>query len=189
MTETLINRVLTFWFGAPDSDEYGKPREAWFKKDDGFDQAIRDGFAEDTVKAAAGEFDQLLDSKEGAVALCILLDQFPRNLYRGSPQSFAAAAEAAAVAGAALDKGYDGDLIPVQRTFLYMPFMHSENLDDQQRCVALFEALGNENNLKFAIAHRDIIARFGRFPHRNGVLGRNSTEEEVAFLETPGSSF
>lgn len=185
----LTRQILDFWFGAPDSDAYGKPREAWFKADEAFDAGIRQRFEAALGEAAAGAHNALSDTPEGALALTILLDQFPRNIYRGTPRAFAFDPQALAVARTALAAGHDQAVAPFQRAFLYLPFEHSESLADQERSVALFEALGDENGLDYAVRHRDIIARFGRFPHRNAILGRESTPAELSFLEQRGSSF
>ena len=126
---------------------------------------------------------------EGALALAILLDQFPRNIYRGTPRAFAADAKARDAARNALAAGHDQAVAPFMRAFLYLPFEHSEDMADQDRSVALFRALGDEKYLGFAIGHRDVIARFGRFPHRNEILGRRSTPDELAYLRQPGAGF
>ncbi|MEM9684258.1 MAG: DUF924 family protein, partial [Pseudomonadota bacterium] len=146
-------------------------------------------FGEHLDPAAAGTYDAMIARPEDALALTILLDQFPRNIFRGSPQSFAYDAKALSVARQSLDLGHDGAVAPFQRTFFYLPFEHSEEMADQDRSVALFEALGDDNGLDYAVRHRDIVRQFGRFPHRNAVLGRKSTPEEVEFLKQPGSSF
>lgn len=185
----LSRQILDFWFGAPDSGGYGKPRETWFKADDAFDADIKQRFEGPLEAAAAGTHDGFAVTPEGALALTILLDQFPRNIYRGTARAFAFDPKALALARQALAAGYDQAVAPFQRTFLYLPFEHSESLADQERSVALFEALGDENSLDYAVRHRDIIVRFGRFPHRNAILGRESTAEELIFLEQPGSSF
>ena len=121
---------------------------------------------------------------DGALALVIVLDQFPLNMYRGEARAFATEALARQVADRALARGYDQELAAVEKAFLYMPFMHSENLMDQDRCVSLYEAAGLEDNLRFARHHREIVRRFGRFPHRNRSLGRSSTAEEEAYLSS-----
>ena len=126
---------------------------------------------------------------DAALAHCLLLDQLPRNLFRGSLRAFASDGKALALAKAAVTRGLDMQVAPIRRTFLYLPFEHSEVLADQDRSVELFTALGDADTLKFAQAHYDIVARFGRFPHRNAILGRPSTPEELAFLATPGSGF
>ncbi|MFK4561814.1 uncharacterized protein (DUF924 family) [Bradyrhizobium ottawaense] len=137
-------------------------------------------------KAVAGEIASWEASDDGALALVIVLDQFPRNMFRGTPQAFASDALARDVARRAIDRGVDARVDPVLLEFLYLPFMHSEHLPDQLHCVALFQNTENAENLKYAREHADIIQRFGRFPHRNHLLGRDSTEEEQAFLDKGG---
>ena len=188
-----ISAVNAFWFGSSDAPDYGQDREAWFKKDPAFDLEIEQRFAKVIDAAGRGDLDNMAQSPEGAVALVIVLDQFPRNIYRGDARAFAFDAHARTIATQALDKGFDQDVIPVMRKFLYLPFEHSEELADQERAVALFEALakdaGSDSGLEWAVKHLEIIQRFGRFPHRNAVLGRISTPEERLFLDQPGSSF
>ena len=179
MRTDIVEQVLSFWFAEGDSQS----RAVWFKTDPSFDHEIEDRFKAHQVKALSGDYDGLADMATGALALVILLDQFPRNLYRGSPEAFASDTKALAIARAALAAGFDQGLTPVQRTFLYLPFEHSEDRNDQEKSVQLFEELGDEDKLKYAIEHREIIERFGRFPHRNAVLGRPSTPEEVEFLK------
>lgn len=168
--------VLAFW------REAGPSR--WFRKDESFDRDFRDRFLAAHESAARGELDAWAAMPDGALALCILLDQFPRNAFRGSARMFATDAKARAIADVAIDAGFDGAVDDDLRAFLYMALMHSEDLSDQERCVELTRDL--PDNHRFAILHRDIIARFGRFPHRNEVLGRESTPEEIAFLEGGG---
>jgi len=182
-------RVLDFWFGPSDSPEFGTYRDAWFVVDPTFDQIARERFLNDYRRAAEGRLDGLAATAEGALALVILLDQFPRNMFRGSTQAFATDTKARAIADVALVRGFDRAMLPVQRLFLYLPFEHSETPADQERAVALFEALGDAKLLEYAVQHRDIVRRFGRFPHRNQILGRASTAEERAFLAEPGSPF
>jgi uncharacterized protein (DUF924 family) len=189
MSSDLVRRVLDFWFAERDEGGALLARQAWFKKDEAFDQAIRDAFADDIEAAAAGGLDHLADTAEGALALMILLDQFPRNVFRGTPRAFAADPKAREIARAALDQGFDQAVPAVARTFFYLPFEHSEDLADQERAVALFQATGDAELVRWAVLHRDIIARFGRFPHRNAVLGRTSTAAEEEFLKQPNSSF
>lgn len=184
-----VDRVLDFWFGPEGSAGRGADREIWWMKDDAFDSAVRDNLGALHERAAAGELDGWADDPRGCVALTILLDQVPRNLYRGTARAFATDPKARDVARRALDRGFDGKVPETMRLFLYMPFEHSETLADQQRCVELTGALSNGRYLDYAVAHRDIVARFGRFPHRNEALGRISTPEEIAFLKEPGSSF
>ncbi|MDH5749684.1 MAG: DUF924 domain-containing protein [Rhodospirillales bacterium] len=180
-------KVLDFWL--EDTDQGRSIREVWFKKDEKFDQAIHDRFLDDYERASMGVYDGIAETPEGSLALVIMLDQFPRNLFRGSPRAFSTDAKARQVSISALERGFDALLRPFQKMFLYLPFEHSEVLEDQERSVMLFKALGNDNLIDYAHRHRDIIARFGRFPHRNAALGRESTEEELVFLSTPGSSF
>lgn len=189
----LARAVLEFWFGPLGHPERGSPRKAWFEKNEAFDAEIRRRFASVVEEAANGHLDDLAASPDGALTLCILLDQFPRNLFRGQAQAFAYDPKARSVAVAAIERGFDLLLAPVERVFLYLPFEHSEDLRDQQRAVALFQSQprvpGRDVQLDYAVRHRDVIARFGRFPHRNAALGRPSTPEELAFLQEPGSSF
>jgi uncharacterized protein (DUF924 family) len=184
VTETaknnLTNEILTFWFGSGDDEV----RDIWFKKDDTFDQEIRERFGTARQTAAAGGHDDWANTADGALALVILLDQFSRNLCRGSADAFATDEKSLSIAKAAIDNGFDLAQHPIRRGFFYLPFEHSENLAEQVRSIELFTALGNEHTLKYAVEHHDIIERFGRFPHRNAVLGRESTAEEQAFLET-----
>jgi uncharacterized protein (DUF924 family) len=170
--------ILAFWREAgPDK---------WFAKDDAFDAEIRRRFLEAQRVAAAGRLGAWEDTPEGVYALLILLDQFPRNLYRGTPEAFASDALAVAVAQRALARGFDEQFDNPERRFFYMPFMHSEELADQERCIELSRASGDEDSTKYAIIHRDIIRDFGRFPHRNEMLGRETTQEERAFLDAGG---
>lgn len=169
--------LLDFWRAA------GPKR--WFKRDDGFDAEFRERFLPAHEAAAAGQLDAWGDSADGALALVLLLDQFPRNAFRGTAQMYATDRQARAVADAAIAAGHDLSVDPQLRPFFYLPFMHSEQLPDLERCVALNEALGGEQ-LRFARHHRDIVARFGRFPHRNAVLGRPSSEQEERFLGEGG---
>lgn len=190
--------VLSFWFGDKSGLDYGRYRKAWFIKDPSFDQQIRQQFLVDTQAAAAGTYESWKSQLPSAVALLLLLDQFPRNLYRGQPRSFATDSSALAIAQSLADSRRDRELIPVHRFFVYLPFEHSENMQHQNRCVALIEKLikdfpdldqGLKSGLDYAIRHREVIERFGRFPHRNHILGRQSTPAELAFLQQPGSSF
>ena len=174
--------VLAFWFGE------AAPRQ-WFARDDAFDATIRERFGALHEGLAKGVPAQWLGDPASRLAAVIVLDQFSRNLHRGSPASYAQDEAALALARMAVARGDDGPLQPVERQFLYMPFMHSETLADQDECVRLMEGLGLEDALDAARRHRAIIARFGRFPHRNAVLGRETTPEEEAFLKEPGASF
>ena len=172
--------VLAFW------REAGYDR--WYKKDGAFDDEVRRRFLGLWQQATAGRLASWETSDEGALALTIVLDQFPRNMFRGDPRTYASDAMAREVAGRAIDRGADARIDPVLLEFLYMPFMHSEHLTDQLRCVELFRKAGNTENLKYAEDHADIVRRFGRFPHRNGTLNRETTPEEQAFLDTGGFS-
>lgn len=157
----------------------------WFNSTPEFDQVLRKRFLSTYQAAAAGRLADWEPTPPGALALTIVLDQFPLNMFRGQPESFATEAAARAVADQAITRAFDRTLEPVERLFLYLPFMHSETLADQDRSVALFETLGLEDSLRFARHHRDLIVRFGRFPHRNAILGRDATPEEIAYLASP----
>lgn len=175
--------VLEFWFSP-------RVRPKWFVRSDELDQEIRENFSELHARAASGALEGWAATPRGALALVILLDQFPRNMFRGTAEAFASDPQARAVATAAIDAGLDHDLSQEERLFLYLPLEHSEDLADQERCVELMRKLDEEPMwLDYAVRHRDIIARFGRFPHRNSILGRDSTDEESEFLMQPGSSF
>ena len=186
-----VEPVLGFWFGPPDVP--GEMQERWFKRDPAFDEAIRDGFGATVAAALDGRFDAQAADPRAALALVILLDQFPRNLFRGQARAFAGDARARALATRIVDSGRDQVLTPIERSFLYLPFQHSEALADQERSVGLFLALPDTawraEVVRYAEAHRDVIVRFGRFPHRNQTLGRASTAAELAYLATPGSGF
>jgi len=160
--------------------------QKWFKKDEAFDAQFKARFGAAHEAAAAGAFDDWADTAEGALALMVLLDQFPRNAFRNSPRMYATDGKALEIARTAVDAGLDRQIEdPQLRAFFYLPFMHSESLADQERSVQLCEHAHPEN-LRFAQHHRDIVARFGRFPHRNALLGRTSSPEELAFLEEGG---
>lgn len=180
--------VLDFWF-AGDPTVWRQQR--WFVRDDGFDAEISSRFALAVEAARDGALDSWAATAAGALALVIVLDQFPRNLFRGSHLAFAGDAHARRIARAALP--WAGALSPVQRVFLYLPFEHSEDLADQDRSVALFESLRGagdvEATIDYAHSHREVITRFGRFPHRNAALGRENTPEEEAYLAEPGAGF
>ena len=188
-----VEEILDFWFGSPKSVDYGKERSFWFTKNPEFDRELSDRFLLDYEQAARGELDYLQDSPLGCLTLVLLLDQFGRNMFRGTPKSFATDAKALSVAKSAVDQGCDRALLPVQRWFIYLPFEHSENLADQERCVELFATLSNHpesaNTIEYALRHKAVIERFGRFPHRNKILGRVNTPAEAEFLKQPGSSF
>jgi uncharacterized protein (DUF924 family) len=170
--------ILSFW------REAGYDR--WYTRDDAFDAEVKRRFLPLWQRAAAGELSAWEASDDGALALTIVLDQFPRNMFRGEPATYASDAMAREVAHRAIDRGTDGRVAEDLREFLYLPFMHSEHLADQLRCVDLFRRAGGADNLKYAEDHAAIIARFGRFPHRNRTLGRPMTSEEQAFLDEGG---
>ena len=170
--------VLAFWRDAG--------QDKWFNKDTAFDDSVRVRFIDTYEAAAAGGLARWEETAEGALALVIVLDQFPRNMFRGSARAFAADALARAVTSRALDRGFDRDVPPANRQFFYLPFEHSEAMADQERCCALFAATGDADLLKWAQLHADIIRRFGRFPHRNVFLGRVTTPEEQTFLDSGG---
>ena len=174
--------VIRFWF------EESTPKQ-WFSKDDTFDNAIRSRFDNVLAQGARGELWKWRSDALGRLAEIIVLDQFSRNLYRDSPKAFAQDGMALVLTQELIALGLDRQLTQDQRAFAYMPLMHSESLIVQDDSIAQFTALGNPVNLDFAERHRDIVQRFGRYPHRNAVLGRESTTEETAFLQTPGSSF
>ena len=187
--------ILDFWFGAPGSPDAGKPRRAWFVKKDDFDATIRTRFGATIEQALAGGLcDWDAAGPPGVLARILVLDQFTRNAWRNTPQSFAGDALALAAARALVGAGADRTLPPLQRAFVYMPFEHAEDATMQERAVELFGVLaaehpGFDEMLDYAHRHRGVIARFGRFPHRNDILGRASTPEEVEFLHQPGSRF
>jgi uncharacterized protein (DUF924 family) len=168
-------QVVAFW------REAGMPR--WFGKDAAFDAEFRAKCLALHERAAARELEAWLDTPEGALAVVLLLDQLPRNAFRDSPRTYATDPLAREYAETAIARGFDAQVDPALRFFFYLPFEHSEDMADQERSVALHQAIGFE---EYAIHHRDIIQRFGRFPHRNKVLGRDSTAEELAFLEQGG---
>ena len=185
----VAGRVRDFWFGEEGSEVYGASRPEWFTKDPVFDNQIRENFAADVDVALDGGYSGLMNNQMDALALIILLDQFPRNLFRDTAAMFSGDKRALSYANEAVRMGFDQNLAPSQQMFIYLPFEHSESLDDQLRCIDMFKAAGNEDHQKWAVADHDIIARFGRFLHRNIALGRESTAEEKAFLEQPNSSF
>ena len=178
MTIATAADVLAFWRAAGE--------KKWFAKDDAFDAEITTRFLPTYEAAAAGKLSDWEATPEGALALILVLDQFPRNMFRGDARAFAADAAARAVADRALARGFDGGVPRNERLFFYLPFEHSESMADQERCCGLFEALGEPDLLRWAELHADIIRRFGRFPHRNAVLGRTTTPAEKAYLDNDG---
>ena len=192
MTESW-SEVLAFWFGAPDAPELGRNRKQWFEKSASFDALICERFLATHEAAAAGQLDAWAERPLAALALVVTLDQFPRNMFRGTPRAFATDPQALAVARGIVARGFDAAYLPAQRWFAYLPFEHAEDLAAQAESLALFEALRGDpasaSPIAYAMRHYAVIERFGRFPHRNAILGRDSTPAEAAFLATPGSSF
>ncbi|NKF22398.1 DUF924 family protein [Solimonas marina] len=186
--------VLDFWFGAADAAEHGAFRREWFTADAAFDAQIHRRFRTTWERLCDGELESWRAAPENALAYLIVADQFPRNCFRGSPRAFATDALALVAAQALVDTGTDRQLSALQRCFVYLPFEHAESLAMQDRSVALYATLvaahpDLQQVLDFARRHRDVIARFGRFPHRNTALGRESTAAEREFLLQPDSSF
>lgn len=185
--------ILEFWFGGSDDSFLSVPRSAWFNKDEVFDGIIRERFLGLWRQARAGELPPDADDARRALAWLILCDQFPRNLFRGSAEAFATDGLALALARRMVEQGLDRQLPHIARTFVYLPFEHSEALADQDEAIRLFAAMnedpGMARYIDFAHRHRDVIVRFGRFPHRNAALARVSTPEEQAYLAEPGAGF
>ena len=183
--------LLDFWFGRAGDPDRETHREIWFKSTRQHDAALRRLFLGDYEQAASGALAAWEDAAESALALVLLLDQIPRNIFRGTPRAYAADAMARAVADRSMGKGYDAAMPPAWRKFFYMPLHHSENLADQRRSLVLLEAVPRDparaENARYARRYIDIIERFGRFPHRNAVLARVSTPAEIAFLNEPDS--
>ncbi len=193
-TPATAQAVLDFWFGAPGTPPHGQARAEWFVKSEAFDDEIRQRFAAPIDAACAGGLQDWAAAPPSALARILLLDQFTRNVWRGTPRAFAGDALALEAARRMVSAGEDEALPPMQRAFVYLPFEHAEDRAMQHEAVRLFERLaareaGFETMLDYAVRHRVVIERFGRFPHRNAILGRASTSEELAFLEQPGSSF
>lgn len=184
-----FSEVLEFWLTVDDPRQDFPWRAEWFQKNELLDLEIVKRFKSLHETAASGALDSWLAKPAACLALVILLDQFPRNMFRGSPRAFSTDANARRVARHALECGYDKILSPYARMFFYLPFEHSEKLSDQELCLQLMAGLGNDDLVKYAQLHHDIIKRFGRFPHRNDVLGRETSEEEREFLAGPNSSF
>lgn len=193
-----MDEILDEWLGPGDVPDRTR-QQRWWTKDPAFDAHLRERFGALLERAARGELDEWAETPRGALALVILLDQISRNVYRGTARAFAQDAKAREIMRRALERGMERELPPMHQVFLLMPLMHSEDLGDQRESVARFEALAQRaegelgealrGNADFARQHLVIVERFGRYPHRNAVLGRASTEEEEAFLREPGSSF
>ncbi len=182
MYDVTPEQIVDFWFSDP-----VKPFH--FRKSPEFDQQIADRFSSIYEQAYSGKLADWMATPVGALALIITLDQFPRNMFRDEARSFEADGLARKAARSAIESGFEGELVIDQRGFLNMPFMHSEELADQEFSVEQYGKLGSKSDLKYAVAHRDIIARFGRFPHRNDILGRSSSADEIEFLKQPDSGF
>lgn len=174
--------VLHFWFEETEHSQ-------WWAKDEAFDSLIRHRFSDVHGKAVRCELFRWRENGAGRLAEILVLDQFSRNMFRGKPQAFANDTLALALAQEAISRGVDHNLSPVRKGFLYLPFMHSESLEIHKVAEKLYRTQGLEDNLHWEIKHKNIIERFGRYPHRNAILGRPSTPEEIAFLKQPGSSF
>ena len=174
--------VLDFWFRE-------SRMEQWYKKDPAFDETIRERFEPTVTAALASRLDNWANDGDGCLALILLLDQFTRNIYRDTPRAFSGDEMGLALSLRCIERNYLSHEDPAYRQFMLMPMMHSEDLAVQERSLPLFESLTNPLTHEYAVKHRDIIARFGRFPHRNAILGRPSTDEELEFLKQPGSSF
>jgi uncharacterized protein (DUF924 family) len=189
--KSLAPDVLRFWFG--EGAERGKVHRRWFEKDPAFDTLVTKRYRKLLREMLAGKHREWLEDARGCLARILVLDQFPRHIYRGSARAFSADALARETAKHLVGRGWDREMLPVERMFAYLPFQHSESLEDQELGCILCEALRafpeSADAHRYALAHRGIIRRFGRFPHRNAALGRNSTAEELAFLKLPGSSF
>ena len=186
--------VLDFWFGAPGSAVFGSARREWFAKDAAFDALIRERFGDAIERALRGELEGWAEAAPSALAQILLLDQLTRNAFRGTARAFAGDARALAAASRMVGSRQDESLAPFMRGFVYLPFEHAESLAMQDEAVRLFARLAAEapeqaDMLEYAHRHRSVIERFGRFPHRNDILGRRSTAEEIAFIAQPGSGF
>ena len=173
----IINDILALWFS-------GRVKPLWYNSTPEFDQELREKYLDTYQSALNGELSIWEETPQGALALVICLDQFPLNMIRNKAESFAGEAPSRQVAAKAIEKGFDQNLNDEQKAFLYLPYMHSEELADQDRVLELFSKAGMAENLKWANHHRDIVKRFGRFPHRNAILGRQSTPEEIAYLQS-----
>mgnify|MGYP003643997147 FL=1 len=196
MPASTYREVLDFWFGTPNSPDYGQSRPMWFRKSDAFDAELTEKFGPLVAQALDGQLDHWSQDRADAeppLAFILLLDQMTRNIHRGTPRMFAGDGQALLTARAMVAAGQDQGLLPVQRQFCYLPFEHAEDRAAQAESLRLFEALkafpATADVHQWAVSHAVIIERFGRYPHRNEVLGRPSTPDELEFLKQPGSSF
>lgn len=187
------DEILLFWFGPDDAPSFGNPDMRWFQKDPAFDAEIKERFGYTHAVAEAGALDFWANERRSLMALTLLLDQFSRNMFRDDPRAFASDAHILRLVKHAIAHGLDREMPDIHRHFLYLPYEHSENLDDQLASLRLFKSLpGSEkenSGYVWAVKHYDVIAKFGRFPHRNGVLARPNTAEEDAYLSQPGAGF
>lgn len=181
-TKTTYDDILNFWFSK-------NTEKHWFDKNDQFDKTIKTKFLSIYNEAKSGKQEKWKENARSCLALIICLDQFPRNIFRNKPEAFTTDSLAISYTKHAIKNKFHNQLGPVEQPFLFMPLMHSENINDQKQSVKLFKQLQNELSFSFAMQHYNIIKRFGRFPHRNIILGRDSSEEEKTFLTQPGSSF
>jgi uncharacterized protein (DUF924 family) len=189
-----VQAVLDFWFGPPGSEAFATQRKIWFAKDAAFDRLVAKRFGGTIEQALRGELDRWADASASALARILLLDQFTRNAFRDQARAYAGDAQALAAASAMVGSRLDEDLPPFMRAFVYMPYEHAEGLAMQDEAIRLFSRLAVAApalapTLEYAHKHRRVIERFGRFPHRNAILGRASTAEETAYLAQPGSRF
>ena len=183
--DPLSRDILEFWFGTTDMSVEIEKRAVWFRSTPEFDRHLIDAYTAVHERAASGALDHLMATAADCLTLILALDQFPRNIFRGTARAFATDPKARDVARVALDRGYDRQFARWPKTFVYLPFEHSEELADQERGLELYAAFGDEEGMKAAVGHHDAIKRFGRFPHRNVVLGRVSTPEEEEYLKDP----
>ena len=173
----MIDDIVEYWFSE-------RIQKLWFNSTAEFDQELKERYEQSWIEASQGKLDNWLDSPRGCLAMVILLDQFPLNMFRGQAASFSTEAQSREVAAKAIERGFDYELPVEQRSFIYMPFMHSESLRDQDLAIQYFDQKGLEGNHRFANHHRGIIEKFGRFPHRNDILGRTSSPEEIEYLNS-----
>ena len=181
----LAEEILNFWFGSTNLAKPLEKRQVWFRSTPEFDLEIKDRFTETHKRASEGKLDFLKGMPGEYLSLIIILDQFPRNIYRGTPKAYVSDPKALEISSLALDLGYDAEFGLRQKIFTYLPFEHSENLEHQERALSLFMKLGDDNSKNSAQGHFDAIKKFGRFPHRNKILGRLNTPEEEEYMKNP----
>jgi uncharacterized protein (DUF924 family) len=189
MSSRLVSEIIDYWFLPPGHPRHGSNRAMWFDSTPAIDAEIRLRFGPAIERALRGRLDHLARSPRGALVLCLLLDQMTRNVFRGTAGAFVGDRRARRIAASAVRRGFDRELPVFQRSFLYMPFHHSESRGDQNRCIGLIWRLRRPASLKFAVGHRNIVVRFGRFPHRNAALARSNTSAEDAWLQKPHARF